>query len=46
MEELLTCRQTINMVHNGIVIWGCYNGIGTRDSKLNTPIMMEGAKVR
>ncbi|KAM6506172.1 hypothetical protein FSOLCH5_014357 [Fusarium solani] len=44
-EDWLMCiGTTINMVHNGIVIWGCYTGIGTRDSKLNTPIMMEGAK--
>ncbi|KAJ4328067.1 hypothetical protein N0V84_001435 [Fusarium piperis] len=43
-DWLMSVGTTINMVHNGIVIWGCYNGIGTRDSKLNTPIMMEGAK--
>jgi hypothetical protein len=33
------------MVHNGIVIWGTFTGISTYDSKLNTAMMIEGAKV-
>lgn len=34
------------MVHNAIVMYGCYTGIGTRDAKLGTGTMMEAAKVR
>lgn len=34
------------MVHNGVVIWGTFTGIGTRDSELTPAVMMEGAKVR
>ncbi|KAF4472584.1 integral membrane PTH11 [Fusarium albosuccineum] len=45
-EDWLMCVGTvINMVHNGIVIWGTFTGIGTADSRLNTAIMIEGAKV-
>ncbi|KAF4997112.1 hypothetical protein FDECE_12189 [Fusarium decemcellulare] len=45
-EDWLMCVGTvINMVHNGIVIWGTFTGIGTPDSRLNTAIMIEGAKV-
>ncbi|KAJ3527239.1 hypothetical protein NM208_g10798 [Fusarium decemcellulare] len=45
-EDWLMCVGTvINMVHNAIVIWGTFTGIGTPDSRLNTAIMIEGAKV-
>ncbi|KAF4963470.1 hypothetical protein FSARC_8519 [Fusarium sarcochroum] len=44
-EDWLMCIGTLlNMVHNGIVIWGVFTGVGTRDSELNMAIMMEGAK--
>lgn len=43
--EKLTWKKTINMVHNGIVLWGVFTGIGTYDSKLNPVMMMEAAKV-
>ncbi|KAH8820254.1 hypothetical protein F5884DRAFT_849523 [Xylogone sp. PMI_703] len=45
LDDWLMCLgTTINMAHNGIVIWGSYTGIGTPDSKLNPAMMMEGAK--
>ena len=34
------------MVHNAIVMWATFTGVGTKDEKLNTPVMIEGAKVR
>lgn len=33
------------MVHNAVVMYGTFTGIGSPDSKLNTAIMIEGAKV-
>ncbi|KAH8654192.1 hypothetical protein BGZ61DRAFT_594821 [Ilyonectria robusta] len=45
LEDWLMCVGfALNMVHNGIVIWGTFTGIGTYDSKLNTAMMIEGAK--
>ncbi|KAL6412321.1 hypothetical protein AUP68_04706 [Ilyonectria robusta] len=45
LEDWLMCVGfTLNMVHNGVVIWGTLTGIGTYDSKMNTATMMEGAK--
>lgn len=38
-------RQTLNMVHNGFVIYGTFTGIGTFDARLSIPQMIEGAKV-
>ncbi|TDZ54046.1 17-beta-hydroxysteroid dehydrogenase 14 [Colletotrichum trifolii] len=32
------------MVHNAVVMYGTFTGIGSPDSKLNTPMMVEGAK--
>ncbi|TDZ28987.1 hypothetical protein C8035_v007289 [Colletotrichum spinosum] len=32
------------MVHNVVVMYGTFTGIGSPDSKLNTPMMVEGAK--
>ncbi|KAH7245606.1 hypothetical protein BKA59DRAFT_511571 [Fusarium tricinctum] len=45
LEDWLMCiGATLNLVHNGVVIWGTFTGVGTPDSKLNTAIMIEGAK--
>lgn len=38
-------QQVLNTVHNAIVMYGCYTGIGTRDSKMDVGTMMEAAKV-
>ncbi|KAK7432908.1 hypothetical protein QQZ08_000379 [Neonectria magnoliae] len=35
----------LNLAHNIAILYGCHTGIGTRDAKLNTPILIEGAKV-
>jgi len=46
MEDYLMCiGMALNMVHNGIVMYGCYTGIGTRDAKMGPGTMMEAAKV-
>ncbi|SPJ70480.1 related to integral membrane protein PTH11 [Fusarium torulosum] len=45
LEDWLMCiGTTLNLVHNGVVIWGTFTGVGTPDSKLNTAIMIEGAR--
>ncbi|SCO75947.1 related to integral membrane protein PTH11 [Fusarium oxysporum] len=45
LEDWLMCiGVTLNLVHNGVVIWGSFTGIGTPDSKLNTAMVMEGFK--
>ncbi|KAF5710322.1 integral membrane protein PTH11 [Fusarium globosum] len=45
LEDWLMCiGATLNLVHNGVVIWGSFTGIGTADSKLNTAMVMEGFK--
>ncbi|KPM36433.1 hypothetical protein AK830_g10134 [Neonectria ditissima] len=45
LEDWLMCVGfVLNMVHNGIVIWGTFTGIGTYDKKMNIPTMIEGAK--
>ncbi|RKL10232.1 hypothetical protein BFJ68_g8848 [Fusarium oxysporum] len=47
LEDWLMCiGATLNLVHNGVVIWGSFTGIGTPDSKLNTAMVMEGFKVQ
>ncbi|KXH30254.1 hypothetical protein CNYM01_04176 [Colletotrichum nymphaeae SA-01] len=44
-EDYLMCAGvTLNMVHNAVVMYGTFTGIGSPDSKLNTAIMIEGAK--
>ncbi|KAK1657675.1 hypothetical protein BDP55DRAFT_708625 [Colletotrichum godetiae] len=44
-EYYLMCAGvTLNMVHNAVVMYGTFTGIGSPDSKLNTAIMIEGAK--
>ncbi|QPG93470.1 hypothetical protein C2857_000066 [Epichloe festucae Fl1] len=45
LEDWLMCiGALLNLVHNGVVIWGTFTGVGTPDSKLTTAIMIEGAK--
>ncbi|KAF6513810.1 hypothetical protein HZS61_007135 [Fusarium oxysporum f. sp. conglutinans] len=45
LEDWLMCiGATLNLVHNGVVIWGSFTGIGTPDSKLNTAMVMDGFK--
>jgi hypothetical protein len=47
LEDWLMCiGATLNLVHNGVVIWGSFTGIGTPDSKLNKAMVMESLKVR
>ncbi|KAF5649628.1 integral membrane protein PTH11 [Fusarium sp. NRRL 52700] len=37
LEDWLMCiGATLNLVHDGVVIWGSFTGIGTLESKLNT----------
>ncbi|KAK1633248.1 hypothetical protein BDP81DRAFT_495453 [Colletotrichum phormii] len=44
-EDYLMCAGvTLNMVHNAVAMYGTFTGIGSPDSKLNTAIMIEGAK--
>ncbi|EXF82141.1 hypothetical protein CFIO01_00655 [Colletotrichum fioriniae PJ7] len=44
-EDYLMCAGvTLNMVHNAVVMYGTFTGIGSPDSKLNTATMIEGAK--
>ncbi|KAI6758659.1 hypothetical protein HG530_010899 [Fusarium avenaceum] len=46
LEDWLMCiGATLNLVYNGVVIWGTFTGVGTPDSELNTAIMIEGAKM-
>ncbi|KAG5781949.1 hypothetical protein H9Q73_004380 [Fusarium xylarioides] len=45
LKDWLMCiGATLNLVHNGVVIWGSFTGIGTPDSKINTAMVMEGFK--
>ncbi|EQB58536.1 hypothetical protein CGLO_01206 [Colletotrichum gloeosporioides Cg-14] len=44
-EDYIMCAGVaLNMVHNAVVMYGTFTGIGSPDSKLNTAIMIEGAK--
>ncbi|KAF4999861.1 hypothetical protein FDECE_11360 [Fusarium decemcellulare] len=44
-DYLMYIGGLLNLGHNVAVLYGCHTGIGTRDSKLNIPIMIEGAKM-
>ncbi|KAF4452080.1 hypothetical protein F53441_5012 [Fusarium austroafricanum] len=45
LEDWLMCiGALLNLVHNGVIIWGSFTGIGTPDSKLNRAMVMEGFK--
>lgn len=43
--DLGSVLQVLNLGHNAVVMYACFTGLGTRDAKLNLPIMVEGAKV-
>ncbi|UPK97749.1 hypothetical protein LCI18_008684 [Fusarium solani-melongenae] len=43
-DYLMYIGGVLNLGHNAAVVYGCFTGIGTRDGKLNLPIMVEGAK--
>ncbi|KAK9794127.1 hypothetical protein AB5N19_04486 [Seiridium cardinale] len=44
-DWLMTVGCALNLVHNGVVTYGCFTGIGTPDSKLNAAQMSEAAKI-
>lgn len=41
----LNFNQALGLAHNGVVIFGCYTGIGTPDADMGIGTMMEAAKV-
>jgi hypothetical protein len=43
--SLLTMTQLVNLAHNGVVIRGAWNCLGTYDSRLSDELMTEGRKV-
>ncbi|KAH7177002.1 hypothetical protein EDB81DRAFT_875786 [Dactylonectria macrodidyma] len=43
-DYLMYIGGILNIAHNAVVAYGCFTGIGTRDAKLNIPIMMEAGK--
>ncbi|OHE98236.1 hypothetical protein CORC01_06433 [Colletotrichum orchidophilum] len=45
VEDYLMCAGvTLNMAHNAVVMYGTFTGIGSPDSKLDSTLMIEGAK--
>ncbi|KAL2675068.1 hypothetical protein Neosp_011248 [[Neocosmospora] mangrovei] len=43
-DYLMYIGGVLNLGHNAVVMYACFTGLGTRDAKLNLPIMIEGAK--